>query len=174
MYNRSSHAGSVTDRIVPLPFVIAILGALLLFQGIVGARVSQYITPGCTMSVTGNMVVGVSGDWVNDGTFQPASGTVIFNGRANQELTHPSGQSFYNLTLEKTGGDLVLNNDITIDGDTLKLSGGDLDLNGWITELAGNSYLKETPGNMVKGETGHITATRNLFQSTELEFLGIN
>ncbi|UCE20159.1 MAG: Ig-like domain-containing protein, partial [Gemmatimonadota bacterium] len=160
----------VADALTLPSLTIVILMVLFLWQGTAEAQVSQVIGTGITISA-GKIVSEISGDWENYGTFEPGTGTVIFIGKTEQQLTSPSGESFYNLTVEKKREDLVLNNSITVEA-LLELLDGDLDLNGQVVTLGTNAWLSETDGNTVKGESGYITAERYL--SPTLLYGGIN
>ncbi|MCB0276120.1 MAG: T9SS type A sorting domain-containing protein [Calditrichaeota bacterium] len=94
------------------------------------------IQAGTTFDANGlNTTLG--GDWVDEGTFTGAN-TVTFNGPGGQELTAPGGETFANLTVNKTGGTLTLNSPATINGifslsqGTLAIGGNTLTLNGTV------------------------------------------
>ncbi|MBI2269612.1 MAG: T9SS type A sorting domain-containing protein [Bacteroidetes bacterium] len=55
----------------------------------------------------------VGGHWTNSGTFTPGTGTVTFNGSGTQNITKIGGETFYNLSINKSGGTLTLINDVT-------------------------------------------------------------
>jgi len=56
------------------------------------------------LNVSGsNFAISVAGNWSNSGTFTAQSGAVTFTGGAAQLLT-PGASSFYDLTINKTGG----------------------------------------------------------------------
>ena len=54
----------------------------------------------------------VYGDWTNNGTFNPGFGTVIFNGSSNQAISN--SETFYGLNINKSGGDLKIQDGTTI------------------------------------------------------------
>ena len=118
------------------------------------------IGSGATFSL-GSATLFLPGNWNNAGTFFPGTGTVTLNGTSNQTITNASGETFLDLNVQKPSGDVVLNNDITINGN-LTLTNGDLDLNGHIITLGATALLNETAGNTVKGISGVITTTRDL------------
>jgi len=72
--------------------------------------------------------IGVAGNWNNSGTFTHNNGEVIFNGGGAQSITNTGGETFYELTVNKTAGDVTLVDSITI-ADTLTLTAGDIVLN---------------------------------------------
>ena len=56
----------------------------------------------------------MAGDWINSGTFNHNSGTVVFNGSIAQTITNTAGETFYNLTINKSAGIVTLNDPVTI------------------------------------------------------------
>jgi hypothetical protein len=61
------------------------------------------INSGATLIMSTTNTLGICGDWVNNGTFTPGSGTVYFIGTANQAIGGTGTQPFYNLTINNTG-----------------------------------------------------------------------
>lgn len=133
--------------------LIVVLAVSLSAQGI-------SIGTGTTFSL-GAATLSLPGNWSNAGTFIPSTGTVVLNGSTNQTITNASGETFLDLTVSKASGDVVLNNNITINGN-LTFTSGDLDLNGHTVTLGPSAILNETAGNTVKGISGVITTTRDL------------
>lgn len=123
---------------------------------------SQGITIGSGTTLTGgSATITITGSWNNSGTYTAGSSTVIFNGSGTQTITNNSGETFNNVTINKSIGDVQLANNIAVNG-TLSLIGGDLDLTGKTVSLGTSGTLSETAGNTVKGSTGTISATRTL------------
>ena len=132
--------------------IILLLNLSLLAQGLNIGSGTTFTLGTSTLSLTGN--------WRSSGTFIAESGTVIFDGaNGSQTITNSSGETFYNLTVNKDADDVKLANNIEVTG-TLTCTSGDLDLNGNILNLTGT--LSETEGNTVKGETGYITCSSDL------------
>jgi hypothetical protein len=75
---------------------------------------------GQNLNLTGNITI--------NGTFTSGSGTITLSGSANQTLDGASALSFSNLTINKTGGTLTAQKDMTITG-VLTLTNGILDMN---------------------------------------------
>jgi hypothetical protein len=90
---------------------------------------------GATLNLSGNLsnegtltfaaagTVNVEGGWVNNGTFNPGTGTVVFNGTTNASIVSGTN-SFYNLSLN--GGsalEVTLSNAVTVTN-TLTLTSG--------------------------------------------------
>ena len=65
------------------------------------------IGAGSTLDVTGNDYdMTVHGNWIHLGTFNENQGTVIFSGGNNQTIKGNPDETFYNLTVSKTGGEV--------------------------------------------------------------------
>lgn len=86
------------------------------------------------ISFSGNGVLNIAEDfhYIN-GTFSPGSGTVIYNGSADQHIAHIG---YNHLTLNKTGGIVIVDSIVNIAGNLL-ISSGELDNSSNIS-IAGN------------------------------------
>ncbi|MGM0650111.1 MAG: T9SS type A sorting domain-containing protein [Bacteroidota bacterium] len=113
-----------------------------------------------------NVVIG-SGSWTNNGSFTHQNATVHFTGSAEQQIEGSSSSSFYNLNVNKSGGDLTLGTNINVDNE-LQMNGGDLDLRNSTADLGTTGMIiDETETNRVKvgdinANTGTIQATRTI------------
>jgi len=133
---------------------------------------SQHVTisSGTTFSL-GSMACALPGNWNNSGTFNAGTGTVMFNGTSgNQTITNSSGETFYNLTVNKSTGDVQLANNVLINS-TVTLTSGDIDLNGNTLSLASTATLNESSGNTCKN--GTITCTVSLNTPSSNNVCGI-
>ncbi len=63
---------------------------------------------------TSGKIISIEGNITNDGIFNHDIGTVIISGNSNQQLSGTT--SFYNLTINKSAGNFILNNNIDISG----------------------------------------------------------
>ena len=153
-------------------FFLVILLPLHLWPANLNAQVSISIGTGDELAISGDMTLVVSGNWENKGVFEPGNSTVAFNGSGTQTITNAAGETFNNLTVDKAGGDLQLNDNATVNG-TLSLLNGDLDLHGNVLSLGVNGNLSETAGNTVKGSAGHIVTTRMLDAPSGLNVAGM-
>ena len=153
------------------PRILACVIPLLLWPAGVAAQGSVTIGSGATVSGA-NANLFITGHWTNDGVFTPGSGTVVFNGGSNQTLIHNGTGAFNHLTVDKAGGDLVLQTDIDVNG-TLTCTAGDVDLNGNDIDLDTSGTLSETAGNTIKGTSGTISATRDLDMPTSENVAGL-
>ncbi|MFC2094285.1 hypothetical protein ACFLSH_01520 [Bacteroidota bacterium] len=103
---------------------IKLLFCLLLFVNLT-VLAQLKINTGATMT-GGSAQIALSGNWNNEGTFTAGTSTVIFNAvSGTQTITKSGGETFNNLTVNKTAGDLSLGNNVLVNG-TLTLTSGDL------------------------------------------------
>ena len=129
------------------------------------------ISSGTTFSL-GSAVVTLPGNWNNSGTLNAGTGTVVFNGTSgNQTITNSSGETFYNLTVNKSSGDVQLANDILINN-ILTLTSGDLDINSKALSLDGAATLNESSGNTCKNGTINATVSLNAPSSNNVCGMG--
>jgi hypothetical protein len=90
-----------------------------------------------------NLNITVSGNWTDQGTFTPGTGTVTFTGPAITAITDGTGETFYNLTINKTGTTISLNNNVTVNNaftitlGTFAVGSSTLTLNGAVTNTGG-------------------------------------
>ncbi|MFN5557413.1 MAG: hypothetical protein ACK5OS_16865, partial [Chryseotalea sp.] len=63
---------------------------------------------------TSTFDLAISGEWINTGVFQPQSRTVTFNGVGDQTITNNIGESFDNLTVSKSSGQLISTGNILV------------------------------------------------------------
>ncbi|MDD4986344.1 MAG: hypothetical protein PHQ43_11260, partial [Dehalococcoidales bacterium] len=102
------------------------------------------ISNGTVTLSAGTYNLTIRGNWINSGTFICGTGTVNFNGAADQTLSGTlSGSTgkFFNLIMNNTGtsgnDDVILGASIDITG-TLTLTDGDLNLGTYTTTLDGD------------------------------------
>ena len=140
-----------------------ILQILFFLSFLCNQLLSQGITIGsCTDLTCGQAYISLSGNWSNSGRFTAGTSTVVFNGSSNnQTISTSDGESFYNIRVNKTSGDVQLLSNINASG-TVTIVSGDIDLNGNVLSLGAAGTLIESAGNTVKGTSGTITATRTL------------
>ncbi|MBK8550202.1 MAG: hypothetical protein IPL53_03755 [Ignavibacteria bacterium] len=104
-----------------------------------------------------------------NGTFTAANSNVEYNGTASQVIS-TTNITYDGLRINNPANTLILNN-VTVN-DTLAVILGDLNLNGRVITISPTGYLTETPGNTVKGVTGHIVTTRNIGTPSSLNVGG--
>ncbi len=134
------------------------------YTGAAPLTVGGNLTIGTGSAFTaGNFIHTIAGNWLNNGTFTPGTGTITFNGNTNTTIT--GGAVFYGLTINKgTANKVILNNNAT--ATNLTMTSGDLHTeinsvfvlgtrtgNGWIVGtitrqhsfLSGSSYAFNGP-----------------------------
>ncbi|MEO9966787.1 MAG: DUF2341 domain-containing protein [Reichenbachiella sp.] len=71
--------------------------------------------------------IAVAGDWISQITFIARSGTVTFDGTSDQAISTSGGETFNNLTINNSGGNVNLGSELTTTG-ALTLTQGNIDL----------------------------------------------
>jgi hypothetical protein len=56
----------------------------------------------------------VAGNWTDNGTFAPSTGTINFDGTAAQSITKSGGETFYNLSVNNTAATVSAGSNITV------------------------------------------------------------
>jgi hypothetical protein len=101
-----------------------------------------------------NLNISVGGNWTNQGTFTPGTGTVTFIGSTGSIITKATGEAFNNLTINKSSNAVSLGGAVTVSG-TLTMTQGNI-------ALAGNTLTLGTaaasPGTLTY-TGGFITGT---------------
>lgn len=80
----------------------------------------------------------VFGDWTNDGTFDPQTGTVLMKGNGNQSIGGASANTFNNLRIDNDGAMVTMNGNVDMIG-VLYPDQGTLDVNGNVLTLVSNA-----------------------------------
>jgi len=62
-----------------------------------------------------NFNIDIKGNWTNFSEFAQGAGRVSFSGAGNQTINNPMLERFYNFRLNKSSGELILENDIIIE-----------------------------------------------------------
>lgn len=142
------------------------------FQNVIFTGAS---TPAIGMNVKGNFYVNGAGSYI------PTAGTVTFNGTGTQYIGGDgSAATFFNLTVNKSSGDVVLLRNIDAAGaaGTITLTSGDIDLNGnrtiFLTDA--NGTLVEADGQTVKNTKaglGYIRSENTGPSAAQLTSLGL-
>jgi hypothetical protein len=139
-------------------FYIAAIFFLMLLAN-VGSNAQGLIIPSGGYVISGNGNIVLRSNWLNNGTFTPNNGTVMFAG-ATQSISGNTHTNFNNLTIES-------GSTTTIDspGQTLKsilLSNGTLNANGNLTLLSTSSQTALIDGSGSGSVLGNVTMQRHL------------
>ncbi len=103
----------------------------------------------------------VKGNWVNKGTFEPNTGTVVFNGTKTQMIDNYQTENFYNFTLNNTAAtfpQLVLYGNVNINGTDWTMTDGVIEttedqlltIGSNVTLTGGNSNVSYVSGPLAK------------------------
>ncbi|MCB0395215.1 MAG: hypothetical protein KDD36_01095 [Flavobacteriales bacterium] len=96
---------------------------------------------GITLDVSGsNYDINLGGKWNNNGTFTPRSASVIFDGAGTQNLTANTAQTFTDLTISKSSGNVKLLRNTTING-VLDMSSGNLELGSFDLTMGASATI---------------------------------
>jgi hypothetical protein len=129
-----------------------------------------------TLNVSGSGAYSIAGNFTNNGNFSPGTAILSLNGGGTQTLDGASALSFSNVTINKTGGTLTAQKDMTITG-TLTLTNGILDMNsktltmgtssanGTITGGSASSYIVALDGTTPSKLIHRVNSTSNVTYS---------
>lgn len=103
----------------------------------------------------GNVVIAANGNWTNNGTINCVSGsTVNFVGNTLQTIQGTNATSFSNITVNNSGGGIIIGRNISTLG-TLLITQGSVDLKNNTIDLASTGSISgETETNRIKGTDG--------------------
>lgn len=93
-----------------------------------GANLSvlQSITISSGTLNANNLNITLGNSWTNSGTWTPGTGTITFNGTGTQTITKSGGETFNNVTINKSTGTVTLANNINVDN-ILTMTSGNID-----------------------------------------------
>jgi predicted outer membrane repeat protein len=113
---------------------------------------SVQIDNGATLSATAASTINIGGSWTNNGTFNPNTGTVIFNGASAQTISGTT--TFNNLTINNANGvSFGAGTNVTVGG-TLTLTAGVLAVGA--NTLTHNGAVTATSGSLTTAATGTV------------------
>jgi hypothetical protein len=121
------------------------------------AASNVYIGSDLTLTQANGSTFNVSGNFINNGTFTPGTGTVNMNGSTAQSIGGSAATTFNNLTINNASG-VALENSANVDG-TLTLTSGRLSLGSNNLTLGTAATISGTPSasNMiVAASTGEL------------------
>src|SRR4029077_15582210 len=67
-----------------------------------GSANNLTIDPLASLTITGGGTVTLAGDFTNNGTFNPGTGTITFVGTGGQKISGSTMSDFYNITVGNT------------------------------------------------------------------------
>ena len=70
--------------------------------------------------------IGIKGNWTNEGDFIESTGRVTFDGTSDQLIDNAAGEQFYDLTINKSSGNLILQSNVQT-ANTLSFAEGIVD-----------------------------------------------
>lgn len=73
-----------------------------------------------------NFAMTFGGNFTNTGTFNERTGTVTFNGTSDQTITSTLGETFYNLTSNKSSGKIILASNVVV-SNIFTMTAGNID-----------------------------------------------
>ena len=76
-----------------------------------------------------NYAIQLSGDWLSTGVFNAGTSQVTLVGAADQTISNPAGETFYDLMINEVSGSVLLDHDVTV-SNVLTMSGGDINTQG--------------------------------------------
>jgi hypothetical protein len=125
--------------------------------------VNDSMTVGGTSGLNGSgYTLTVLGPWINNATYNGASGTVIFNGYSNQVISGTTSPSYNAFTLDNSAG-VTLSTGITVGG-TMTITNGNLTLgantivlNGLISSSASACFSSNGSSNITMGGNANGT-----------------
>lgn len=111
-----------------------------------------------TLTISGTNTLNVYGDWTNNGSFTPNSGTVNFTGSAAQDIFGTN--TFKNLSVNNSSGVSISSGTTTVEG--LISLNGTLNTNGLLTLDLSNDGMIEGPSaaSGTDGISGNLTVKR--------------
>ncbi|MGD0591525.1 MAG: fibronectin type III domain-containing protein [Bacteroidota bacterium] len=112
-----------------------------------------------------NLNITVSGNWTDQGTFTPGTGTVTFTGLTSTAITDATGETFYNLTINKSSATVTENNNVTVNNaftitlGTFAVGSSILTLNGAVTSSGTLTSNATGTVNYNQGSAGQTVLT---------------
>lgn len=133
--------------------------ALLLLLPLCTRAQEITITSGASLALTGNAILTIQdGGLINNGSFSAGNGIVLFSGAtatANSFIAGNNSMVFNHLTINKSSNDVLLSNNITVNGN-LTMQSGNLQLNNYTVDLGSGAgaIVGENNNARVTGTTG--------------------
>lgn len=141
--------------------ILFLLGVLLSNQLVNG---QLYISPGADFRMTGSARLTLQNTHLlNNGTFEPGLGVVLFTGDSLSAISGNQYTQFYNLEISKQNNGVIrLFRSIAVTNITNFIN-GNIELNGNIIDLGSSgSFLGEKESSRVTGTSGYVVVSGTL------------
>jgi len=106
----------------------------------------------------------LSGNWTNNGGFVPTAGQMILDGNSMQTLNSAIKQSFFDLVIDKSSGEVVLGNMVVVNN-LLEMKQGDINTAGFTltlgTDISNEGTLSYTTGYIIGTFERYVVSTTN-------------
>ncbi|MEA1873873.1 MAG: hypothetical protein U9N51_05520, partial [Bacteroidota bacterium] len=140
------------------------LGIVILPLAVFAQGLKVHSSTDLVVSSAAKIVLSENASFENAGNFIHGNGEVIFSGNANQEIAGTSTSTFYDLDINKSGGDLLAATDFNV-ANQLKMTSGQLDLQNATVDLGtAGIIVNETETNRIK--VGNISTNIGTIQAT--------
>ena len=146
---------------IPIKLLLFILTFLVL--GCANGQ-NMKIAPGTFFTINNVNVITLNSNIQNDGSISGLNGTMVFAGSSDNTISGIGNSSFHNLYLNKAGGKLLLQKNISASG-TVIFGNGMLDLGNQQFELKfpdGKLLDEKESSRIISSGTGEIFITKNL------------
>ncbi|RMH73033.1 MAG: hypothetical protein D6675_03250 [Gemmatimonadetes bacterium] len=101
--------------------------------------------------------IDVYGDWENEGMFSPNGNRVTFTGNGDAQIINTDGETFDQLVVNITGGDLILTHNVTVNN-VLQIDQGNVRAETSTLSLSEGAQLVENGGSLL----GSVTTTQTV------------
>lgn len=145
-------------------------------NSLVTVNTSLEIGSGAILTQNSSGTIYVSGNWINNGTFNPGSGVVILYTGNSSSIGGLSTTTFYNLHIDKNTSAIVLLNCNGIVQNDLRLLAGTFDLQNYSMNsvIGGTGTFEMADSTMLRiGSTNDLSSTVNNYQNYNIATLSI-
>ena len=150
------------NNLIKYFLLLAMFVATAAAQGLTLSSGAEFTMQGSELSLKGDLTI--------NGTFNAGTGTLIFEQSDQQYINCTDGQTFNNITVIHPDDELVLNNNINLNG-TLTITEGNFDLNSYTVTLDPAATLDETSIGICKN--GQLTVTKSINNPSSLNVCGL-
>ncbi|MDP4210414.1 MAG: hypothetical protein Q8928_16505 [Bacteroidota bacterium] len=88
------------------------------------------INAGSTLNLDAGSLITLGGNWINNGTCNAQTSTILFNASSGNKIINPGNSNFYNITINGAGANYAMGSNLTEIGN-LNLMAGSFNLNGF-------------------------------------------